>query len=58
MSKRVLPKPVTGKKMRFGIVPHGTKSLLDSALKVWELRNGFTPLTSTWQKRPGHEVSS
>jgi hypothetical protein len=53
MRKRALPKLVTGKKMRFGILPHGTKGLLDAALKVWELRNGFTPLTSAWVRRPG-----
>jgi hypothetical protein len=57
MSKRALPKPITGKKMRFGILPHGTKSLLDAALRVWELRNGFTPLTSAWEKRPDRGVS-
>lgn len=51
MSKRVLPKPITGKKIRFGILPHGTKSLLDAALKVWELRNGFRPLASVWEKK-------
>ena len=44
MRKRALPKAVAGKKMRFGILPHGTKSLLDAALKLWELRNGFRPL--------------
>jgi hypothetical protein len=52
MSKRVLPKITTGRKMRFGILPRGTKGLLDAALKVWELRNGFTPLPSVWEKNP------
>ncbi|MEY2489831.1 MAG: hypothetical protein QOC70_1773 [Verrucomicrobiota bacterium] len=52
MSRRALPKPMSGKKMQFGILPHGTKSLLDAALKVWELRNGFTPLPSHWQRNP------
>lgn len=52
MSKRALPKPVSGRKMRFGILPHGTKSLLDAALRVWELRNGFTPPPSAWERKP------
>jgi hypothetical protein len=54
MSKRALPKPAAGKKMRFGILPHGTKTLLDAALKVWELRQGFPSLPSIWKKKsPG-----
>lgn len=52
MSKRTLPKPITGKRVRFGILPHGTKGLLDAALKLWELRNGLTPLTSAWSRKP------
>ena len=51
MSKRALPKQFSGKKTRFGILPHGTKSLLDAALKVWELRNGFRPLASVWERK-------
>jgi hypothetical protein len=50
MSKRALPKPITGKKMRFGILPHGTKGLLDAALKVWELRNGYAAPPSVWER--------
>ena len=33
MSKRALPKPTAGRKMAFGILPHGTLRLLNAALK-------------------------
>ncbi|PYJ08665.1 MAG: hypothetical protein DMF06_12200 [Verrucomicrobia bacterium] len=52
MRKRALPRPVTGKKMRYGILPHGTKGLIDAALKVWELRNGLGTSPSAWQRNP------
>jgi hypothetical protein len=52
MRKRTLPKETAGKKMRFGILPRGTRRLLDAALKAWELRNGLTPLPSVWKRNP------
>ena len=52
MRKRTLPKLITGRKMRFGILPRGTKRLLDAALKVWELRNGLRPTPSAWERNP------
>lgn len=52
MSKRTLPKETAGKKMAFGILPRGTKRLLDAALKAWELRNRFTPEPSVWERNP------
>lgn len=52
MSRRALPKPTAGKKMAFGILPHGTLRLLNAALKAWELRNGLSPLPSVWERNP------
>jgi hypothetical protein len=57
MNKRALPKSTAGHKMRFGILPRGTKHLLDAALKVWELRNGFTPLPSVWERNTASSAS-
>lgn len=52
VSKRALPKPTVGKKMAFGILPHGTLRLLNAALKAWELRNGLSPAPSAWERNP------
>ena len=52
MSKRALPKPTADRKMAFGILPHGTLRLLKAALRTWELRNGLSPLPSSWEKNP------
>jgi hypothetical protein len=45
-------KHTAGKKIGFGILPHGTLGLLNAALKAWELRNGLRPLPSAWERNP------
>lgn len=51
MSRRVMPKLRSGKKPMSTNLLKGTKKLLVAALRAWELRNGYTPAPSVWEKR-------
>lgn len=53
--RRTLPKKTCGRKPVKINVTRYVRAQLDAALTLWELRNGYIPQSSAWDKREARE---